>query len=145
MLAVVFVEAQTIFDDLSYRILVIDTGEFAGKLGVTAELAPQLDAEPSATFSQGAGWTRRDTPAAFMALIIIYEGDFFCGIYANGIFLAGLDTSFTHRARPAGYDRRTGADDTDVFYLWLGACIRTIGQSDSKFMVKLDIACNGFF
>ena len=145
MAAVILVKAQTVFDDFHYRVFVINAGEFFCEPGVTTELATQLDPESFIAFRQGAGGTCRNTLPAFQASIIINDRTLFFSIHAKRVFLAGIDTGRTQRARLGACLRRTGADDPDVFYLRLGAGIRTIRQCDSKFMVKLQVAFNGLF
>ena len=135
--AVFLVKADAIFNNPPYLLLIINTGKFPGKLGVPAELAPQLNTVSFLTFCQSASGACRNALAAFEAESAIDDRAVLFRIEKYCVFLAGFNTGFTHRAGFIGDHWGTCADYPDIFDLWLGACIRAVRQRNSKVMVKL--------
>ena len=119
VLAIRFVELDTVVDDIQNLLFAVDTRHFPGQARMPAQFAAQLHAIALKPFNNGSGGANLHTLAAVKALSVVNLRTRTFGGQRNCIFLAGIDAGLTTGTLLFGYHWRAGADDADIFDLWL--------------------------
>ena len=92
MLAVLFVELQTLLDNHEYLFFSVNSRQLSGQAGMAAEFASQLDPVASAAFGDGAGGAGLHAFAAVQTAVHVDLRYFFLAVQRDRIFFAGFNT-----------------------------------------------------
>ena len=131
-----FIKSQAIFHNGQDLGPGLNSGNFHGKPGMTAQPSPQHHAKAFFLLFKGAGWADLDAFAAQKTKILVNDGDLLLLIQANSPIRANINTGAAKGAIFFPLNRPDSTYNTDVHNLGAGTGIGAVGQGNPEFMVE---------